>query len=350
MVVKVTSSPRQAYEPVADIPQIETASMDAVDADGTMRNIISSTRYALEDFKNLKQPGAYNSPLTGVVRDQLRMFGITHVSIREIVKVAVRRDLYPLLGDALSLAREQVEKIFIIAILLDSPVTGFKQYIRNKVKTEYLDFLLQKEEQAENARFAEFLTQTLPARIEKMRRPAFLGKSETFVSKYALRVLEFDWNNPLAKNPPWFKGTKRNNNVQNYIRNYFEFATPGRSAKEIKDPKLRRFLYRWHKEYTHLSQYTHVRVGKLQFADIPKHKDLAFQAGIKDFAMRSAAEAINVSYTAVASACALVLSKVSNTYGAQKELIEFWDELIHYSLLSKALWHMYVADLLTPPA
>ena len=40
-----------------------------------------------------------------------------------------------------------------------------------------------------------------------------------------------------------------------------------------------------------------------------------------------------------------VLANVSSTYGAKEELKELWEALIAYSLLSKALWHMYVKDL-----
>jgi hypothetical protein len=165
------------------------------------------------------------------------------------------------------------------------------------------------------------------------------------VSKYAIRLLTFNWNNPGAKNPPWFKQTKKHSNVFNYIRNYFEFATPGRSAARIKDVPLKRFLYRWHKEYAALSQYTHVTMRKLAFAEMIKTKNMAAQERIREYGIECATRAIYTSYTAAASSCALVLNGVSNNYGAKVELKEFWEQLIGFSLFSKALWNMYVIRL-----
>src|SRR5688572_6708114 len=101
---------RQPYAPVEDIPGLDKASMDAVDTDALMRRVISSTMFAINDASNLKKSSQYDTPLIGVLRDQLRMFGITHSSIRQLVKVAIRTDTFPLVGDALSLSREQVEK------------------------------------------------------------------------------------------------------------------------------------------------------------------------------------------------------------------------------------------------
>jgi len=68
------------------------------------------------------------------------MFSITHYSIREVVRAAEKHKQYALMGDALSLAREQVEKVFIIAALLDDPNRAFKQFLRSSWKNEYEKF------------------------------------------------------------------------------------------------------------------------------------------------------------------------------------------------------------------
>jgi cytidine deaminase len=111
------------------------------------------------------------------------MFSTTHYSIRVVVAAAVKYKHYALMGDALSLAREQVEKVFIVASLLDNPDQACRQYMRSSWKTEYEKFLLEKEEHAENERFEEFLKDTTPKRLERMRR--------NLVSKFAMRVLKF---------------------------------------------------------------------------------------------------------------------------------------------------------------
>jgi hypothetical protein len=332
------------YSPVEDIPNIHKVAIRAKKSDASMRSIINSTRYTLNNPSNLKKASDYKREVSGLLRDQLLMFSITHSSIREIVKGAYRHKIYPIVGDALSLAREQVEKVFIIASLLDNPNKAFKKYLRASWKTKYEEYLLQTEEHSENERFNAFLSETLPKRLENLRHYRnSRGRRKILVSKFAIRVLKFNWNNPGAKNPPWFK---RKGGIQGYIRDYFEFASPGRSARNIKDQALRRFLYRWHKEYTFLSQYTHVTVGKMIFAHMSQQKDLNSQEPIKDYSERFAIRAVHTSYTATAAACAIALNGVSNTFGADKELKEFWEQLIGFSLLSKALWNMHIKGLL----
>jgi hypothetical protein len=332
------------YAPVADIPNIYKIAMSAKKLDTLMHDVITSTRFALKNPSNFKKTSHYNKELSGLLSDQLLMFPITHSSIREIVKAAYRKKYYPVVGDAISLAREQVEKVFVVALLLNNPNKAFWQYLRATWKNEYEAYLLQKEEQAENKRFDEFLGKTLPKRLENLRKP-FTSKRrrEILVSKFAIRVLKFNWDNPGAKNPPWFK---QKGGVQGYLRDYFGFATPGKSAKDITDPDLRRFLYRWHKEYTYLSQYTHVTAKKLVFAHIHQQKDLASQQPIKEYGEKYSIRAVHTSYTAAATTCALALSSVSNTYGALTELKEFWGQLIGFSLFSKALWEMYIQRLI----
>jgi len=246
-------------------------------------------------------------------------------------------------ADALSLAREQVEKVFIIATLLDNPNTAFRQYWRSSWRVRYEKYLLDQEEHKENERFKEFLKDTTPKRLERMRRDPVL--KVILISRYAERMLRYNWDNPYGKNPPWFRKTKsqgKPKNVSSYLREYFEFATPGQGMKKIREVPLKRFLFRWHKEYRGLSQYTHVTLTKIGFAEMLKARDMASQQPIKDYAIERAISAINVSYTAAASACLLVANEVSNDYGAKNETKEFWRTLIEFSLLSKALWKMYV--------
>lgn len=115
--------------------------------------------------------------------------------------------------------------------------------------------------------------------------------------------------------------------------------------RRIKDADLKRFLFRWHKEYIALSQYTHVTMTKIAFAEMVKRKDMASQDPIKDYAIGRAISAINTSHTATATACLLIVNEVSSDYGAKKETREFWETLTGFSLLSKALWKMYVQKL-----
>jgi hypothetical protein len=338
---------RIPYDAVQDIPNLRKKVLSGRKTDMKMRELLKSTRFVLKHPSNLKKASDYKMAICEVVTNQLYMLSITHYSIRVLVATAIRREYYPLVADALSLAREQVEKIFIIASLLSNPNTAFKQYWRNSWKVEYEKLLLDGEEHKENKRFEEFLKTSSPKRLERMRRDPVL--KNILVSRYAKRVLNYFWNNPYGKNPPWFKiPTNKNKpkNVFGYVRDYFEFATPGRGLKNFQDVKLRRFLSRWHKEYGALSQYTHVTMRKIAFAEMLKAKDMASQPRIREFAIEQAMRAINTSYTAVASACLIVVNEVARDYGAKTETRELWETLIGFSLFSKALWSMYAKEAL----
>ncbi len=82
------------------------------------------------------------------------------------------------------------------------------------------------------------------------------------------------------------------------------------------------------------------------FSNIHQQKGMNIQERIKDYGEKFAIRAVHTSYTAAAASCAIALNGVSNTYGAKDELIEFWEQLIGFSLLSKALWKMHIKDLL----
>lgn len=84
---------------------------------------------------------------------------------------------------------------------------------------------------------------------------------------------------------------------------------------------------------------------KLAFAEMLKEKRMDVQERIEEFGKENAIRAIHSSYTAAASACALVLNGVSKDYGAKAELRQFWGQLIEFSLLSKALWNMYIKEI-----
>jgi hypothetical protein len=337
---------RTPYAAVEDIPNLHKKMLSGRKTDHQMRELLDFTRYCLKHPSNLKTPSDFKLPTSEVLTNQLYMFSVTHYSIRVIVAAAIKSTHFPLVADALSLAREQVEKVFIVATLLDNPNTAFRQYWRSSWKAEYEKYLLEQEEHNENDRFEEFLKDTTPKRLERMRRDPV--RKDVLISNYARRVLNYHWNNPGGKNPTWFKVPKSKDKPKNvflYVRDYFEFATPGRGMKRIQDPALRRFLFRWHKEYVDLSQYTHVTLRKAAFAQMLKRKDMASEQPIKDYSIEHAIRAINTSYTAAATACLLVVNGVTNDYGAKNETKALWEKMIQFSLFSKALWKMYVEKL-----
>ena len=56
--------------------------------------------------------------------------------------------------------------------------------------------------------------------------------------------------------------------------------------------------------------------------------------------------AVFLSYIATASSCAEVSRLLPTNYGAVNQLRSFWETLYNSSLLAKALWQMYIEDVL----
>src|SRR2546423_13707542 len=113
-------SKRIPYAPVEDISNLHKKKMSGSKVDGQMRDLFSSVRFSLKHATNLKKPSNFNKPISEMLTNHLYMLSTTHYSIRVVVAAAVRYKHYALMGDALSLAREQVEKVFIIAARLDN--------------------------------------------------------------------------------------------------------------------------------------------------------------------------------------------------------------------------------------
>ncbi len=249
------------YDPVEDIPNIEKQSLNINTFDPWMYKIIEATHFTLKHPTNLKKQCSYNRELLALLDAQLTLFKLTHKSLRILLGFAYRKKNYAIVADAVSLAREQVEKVFNITLLLDNPNKWVIQSFRSSWKTDYEGLLLEKEEYGNNPRYQEYLNKYAPKYLEKMRKhPRSGGKQKVIVSKLAMRVVKFNWDFPGSKRPVWLKYKR---GIQDYLRDYFEFPTPGKAAKTIENPELRKFLYRWHKEYTFMSQYSHAAFGKI---------------------------------------------------------------------------------------
>lgn len=343
------------YSPVEDIPGLDSAKVNIRKLDPFLYDTVESVRFALKHRNNFKKLTREDSEIITTLRTQLSLYAITHKSIRILFRRAYRDDDKTLLGDGASLLREQVEKIYIIALLLDNPVRWVKQYLRSSWRTDYMEFLLESEEHKDNPRYKEHLEEHYPEYLKRGQRPPVPGrKVETIVSDFARRAMKYNWENPSGPDPLWFRNQmrklrdqrKRSQRLRDYVRNYFEFPTPGRAAGIIKNPPLRSFLFRWHKEYSHICQYSHVALGKMMLPVLCEYKDMKHAEMVKEFGDRLAARVLFTSHTAAATSCALIVNSLVNTYGAKAEVRDYWKEMYGRSLPAKALWNMYVKDLL----
>jgi hypothetical protein len=261
----------------------------------------------------------------------------------------LRNEYYPSVADAASLVREQIEKVFIVALILSNPHRWIRQALRGGFRTDYEEYLLSMEEHGDKPRFHEHLHERYPKAFERLQRHRVSAtRTETIISDYAIRVLEYNWDSPRGANPTWFKPIprKRVRNVREYVRHYFEFPTPGKAATKIQNRELRRFLYRWHKDYSFICQYSHIAIGKAVIPEMNKFKHIDLVEKTKIYSQRLIERIIFTSFTATASTCTLIVAQLADSYGAKPYLKDFWQELEGCSLLSRAYWNMYPKKLL----
>jgi len=338
------STPRQPYEPVEDIPGIETNKLDFRMINPLMHEVLTTTRIALKRRYNFKKQTAYDRELSTFLEGQLLVFASTHASIHILLRYLLRKKYYPPVADAASLAREQVEKIFSIALVLTNPPRWVKQGIRGNWRYDYQAYLLALEEQGQNPRFEEFLTKHYVEYLSNGQRVPTRGSrtEHVIVSDFAKRVLKYQWDYPVGKDPKWFsRRFKKNRGRRAWLSNYFDFPTPGKSLADIKGKTLRKFLYRWHKEYNYFSQFTHVSLGKqmIPYMVQIKSREVLWKTEVNSDNLTE--RVIYTSFTAVASACTLILLKLRDPSGATVPLLRFWKELDRTSLFSRAIWNIY---------
>lgn len=332
------------FDPVEDIPDLETKGVHIKKMDRAMNSLVNNTRFALKS-KNLRRKSKDDKDLVRLLSDHLALYTTCHKSIRILLRYAYRNKDYPVISDATSLVREQVEKVFSFAAWLQNPSKYIRLYLRHDYRKYYEEWLLLKSEFGGIRRYHQYLHEEYPAFLAGIRKPAArmrLGP-EILVSTFAERVLIYYWNNPTAKNPSWFKHRK---SMRNYLSNYFDFPTPGLIAKAIKNKNQKRFLYRWNKDYRHLCDYTHVAMRKMLIQSMSEFKHMEIAEKVRTIAEKQAERTLFTSYAATASACTLVIIRIKNDYGVQAELRDFWQELAGASLICKAYWNIYIKEVL----
>lgn len=330
------------YDPVEDIPNIETFAFDVRKVHPLMRQVVTTSRIALNHGGNFTKRRVYETELRSYLRNQLLMAVTTEINIHTLLRSNIRKDFPPAVVDAASLTREQIEKIFSIALVLSNPHKWIRQDIRGNWRHSFETYLLALEEHGENPRYEEYLQKYYTDYLAKQQRPPY-GGTETLVSDFARRALEHYWKNPGGKNPPWFK---KKQSLRNYVNEYFEFPTPGKAVKYLSGKTRKRFLYRWHKEYSYFSQYTHLGLEKSILPFMSESKNYYARKRLRESSDRLAERVIFTGYTAIASACTLIIDDLRDSYGARSYLKEFWDRLREASLFSKALWNIYPNKIL----
>jgi hypothetical protein len=340
------------YEPVDDVPGVETNAVDAKELDPMMSSVIEAVRFALRHTHNFKTEPPNGLELISILRSQLLLYETTHKSLRLVLARAYDKKDYSIVPDATSLVREQIEKIYIIALFVDNPRKWILHYSRAAWRTDYENYRLELEEYGAIDRHQEFLKKHYPEFLSNMQRIKIGNRTETIVSDFAKRGLQHQWDNPGDQKPSWFvkaqKGKRKKiNRLRDYIRNYYEFPTPGRAAATITDEPLRRFLFRWHRDYSTVCQYSHVAFGKILIPYMSdEHKDWKHAEKTEYNGRKLAERTVYWSLISAATSCALIVRSLKHTYGSRDELKDFWKVLYGSSLAAKGYWEMYIKSIL----
>ena len=91
----------------------------------------------------------------------MELFAVTHKSIRMLLRKANREPDKRLISDGALLVREQIEKLFVCVLVLDNPTKWMNQYMRNALKNDLVEYLVELAEHSETPRLNDLLNNQL---------------------------------------------------------------------------------------------------------------------------------------------------------------------------------------------
>ncbi|HVT10681.1 MAG TPA: hypothetical protein VHE55_00310 [Fimbriimonadaceae bacterium] len=293
--------------------------LDAKDLDTKLR--ISLRRFE----KELRQTSEVGVLLADLLDGHFR----THSSIRLLMKKAYEFDSQ--LGDALSLVREQIERVFIVARFVDDPEDATRRYFVDAWAKQLKIRTIEADETSDLPRFFEFNNLHFPNSHEELR--GHLG-----ISEEARDAVIFAAQNPGVALPP---------NLQGYMPP--RFPTPQPNGKGIKNQKAKAGIARWYIEYERMCDFTHVLLNKLMLAKLAgdEHRDPSVKYKIAD---EHATLGIITSCLSGAYQMAEIWTLGTLSFDCLAALEDLWAMLRRGSLLANALYDMRIADIFPPSA
>ncbi|MCH8274210.1 MAG: hypothetical protein IH851_05420 [Armatimonadetes bacterium] len=259
-------------------------------------------------------------------------FLTTHRAIRSLIKTIDTPDSQ--LGDALSLVREQIEKVFIVSLLLDDPEKWTRVYVRDGWQKGYKIFVLEREETKDLKRFQEWNTQSGPTLWEGFRR----GIGITEVERDAT---EFIALNPRDTMP---------SDLQDHVIE--RFPSPSvRVAGRAREDIMKKVLKLWHAEYERYCDFSHILYGKLFLGRVAA--DARIDLSVRRKLLHDAADqGLTESYRTAGYVCAEICARKAKDLEALAAVDELWQVLRNASLFGKWLYEERVSGLLplTPGA
>lgn len=262
----------------------------------------------------------------------LKSFISTHTSIIHILRLGNEngnkdKTVMQYGADAMSLVREQIEKVFVISLLCDEPIKWIEVYMKDEWRRAY-EYQLNFKAETENlSRFAEFYKNDFSAQVEK-------GKRVFGISDGEQEAIEFKFNNPDTKLPAHLKD-----------HSIKRFPTPGEFKKEIQEQNAntKECLKRWHWEYKFFCGFNHAGFTKNRFLLMSDRRFSSwFEQSKKEeiYEEKILFTSLWTSYTAFAAATTEILKFLPNELEVKVALIELWKILEERSLIAKAIWNI----------
>lgn len=183
---------------IIDNVDIELPEFDANELNSLMYEMVEAFVYALGHQSNRKTKVESSELLKAL----LRVFVVTHKSML----LLLHRELSdPLMAaDAISLVREQVEKVYVLSLIVDDEQKWTRQYFRSNWRFRYERFLRTQSDHGGKPRFQEFLT-SYPRILDQGRYvPVESGpKPQVLVTRLMARCVKYRFNNPDAPKQKW---------------------------------------------------------------------------------------------------------------------------------------------------
>ncbi len=268
--------------------------------------------------------GAVSAEECAFIEAMIPLFRQTHLSIRKLCRSGFQFD--GLVGDAMSLAREQIEKLFAIQLVLESPDRWISVYNKDGWKKGYRMLLHQQHECRDLPRFKEFNQEIGPMYFENLRLVCGVTEEEK-------DIVELE-----------FKGVKLSSDQKR--RRIRDFPTPGEAWKILAETDRGPAMKRWYVEYQRYCSYSHALTPKVVLNVIQNNGIRMSDLDRYRFMSNHIDPTLIISYLAIGAACAEVYLKCKQDMDLLESISEFWEEQREGSLLAIALYDLRIKAIL----
>lgn len=262
----------------------------------------------------------------GFFKAVLPLFDQTHRSIRVLCKELYEAHGHT--GDALSLVREQIEKLFTLQLVCEDAGKWVPVYLKDGWRKSYLMFLHEQAEVRDLPRFQEFTQNRGPHLMEQLR----LGYGVTDDEKKVVELKAAGQPVPEALKP----------------HDLAEFPTPGKALSRLKDVGRKTFMERWYVEYKRYCSFSHALTQKVVLNQMQTHGIQIDPMMRTVFLNKHIEPGLILSYLAIGSAVAELNALHGKDLEVLESLSEFWATFQRSSLLGVAFWDLRIRGLLPP--